>query len=65
MVSALQRKVPDSHVNFQDGVASVSCVCNGGLPFNIEPTKSALCKCGRLFVNIGRDEVRVCKTEEE
>lgn len=64
VVGALSRRVPDSHVRFDTEVASVTCTCNGGLPLLVKPAGSAACECGRVFVNIGREEVRVCRPEE-
>lgn len=59
VVEALSTRVPESHIRFEDGTASVTCTCNGGLPLLVRPAGSAICECGRIFVNIGRDEVRV------
>jgi hypothetical protein len=63
-VAALRTKVPDTHVHFEQGVGSVTCTCAAGLPLIIAPAQSAACVCGRIFVNIGRDEIRVCRPEE-
>lgn len=64
LVGALTKRVPASHVHFDGPDATVTCVCNGGLPSHVKPAQSALCTCGRLFVNIGGEEVRVARTED-
>jgi len=63
LVEPLTNRVPDTHVRFEEHVAAVTCICNGGLPILIEPARSKECKCGRIFVNIG-GEVRVFREAE-
>lgn len=62
-VEALSTRVPPSHVRFEGSDAVVDCTCDGGLPILVAPMRSKRCKCGRVFVNIGCEEVRVCRTE--
>lgn len=62
-VSALGTVVPESHVQFRDDHAEVTCACEA-LPVLVYGGCSALCSCGRIFVHLG-DQVRVVKTEEQ
>ena len=58
--------VPSSHAtSAANGTVNVACVCSAGLPLVVEPAHSALCDCGRLFVNIGKGDVRVGRVEGE
>lgn len=57
--------MPGSRVNLDpDGAAEVSCDC-GALPHRLAPALSALCECRRLYVHIGRGDVRGLRLAEE
>lgn len=61
-LSALS-SVPDSRVSLQpEGEALVACDC-GALPEKLPPALSTMCECGRLFVHLGRGDVRGCRPE--
>lgn len=62
MLAALT-PLPESRVSANsDGSAEVTCAC-GALPHHLEPARSVLCACDRLFVHLGRGDVRGCRTE--
>lgn len=63
-VEALSTRVPNTHVHFEEGTGSVTCTCGVDLPLLVAPAQSAACVCGRVFVNIGREEIRVCRPED-
>lgn len=63
-LQAFNRCVMPERVDYRGGMAAVTCACSAELPQIVEVDygSSAMCTCGRVFLNLG-DEVRVCLTE--